>query len=55
MGLFDIVTQYRAVFSDDSALLQAGADEAAPAIFYEWINLKVKRYAPGVSVVREMC
>ncbi|KAF0300504.1 Conserved oligomeric Golgi complex subunit 8 [Amphibalanus amphitrite] len=44
VGLFDIVTQYRAVFSDESALLQAGADEAAPAIFYEWINLKVGQF-----------
>ncbi|XP_037091969.1 conserved oligomeric Golgi complex subunit 8-like [Pollicipes pollicipes] len=44
VSLFDIVTQYRAVFSDESALLQAGADEAAPAIFYEWINLKVDQF-----------
>lgn len=45
--LFDIITQYRAVFPDDDPLLSAGSSNQANttkpvAIFYCWLIQKVK-------------
>lgn len=44
MCLFDIVTQYRAVFSDDCQLLTCDAGETTSSVFDEWINIKVQRF-----------
>jgi len=42
--LFNIVTQYRAIFSDDDPILPLAKDQNIneSAIFYSWITEKVK-------------
>jgi len=42
--LFNIVTQYRAIFSDDDPILPLPKDQNIneSAIFYSWINEKVR-------------
>lgn len=44
--LFDIVTQYRAIFSDDDPLAGLGRDPGEPGatIFYSWITSQVSRF-----------
>uniref|UniRef100_A0A131XEN5 Conserved oligomeric Golgi complex subunit 8 n=1 Tax=Hyalomma excavatum TaxID=257692 RepID=A0A131XEN5_9ACAR len=44
--LFDIVTQYRAIFSDDDPLAGLGKDpdELGATIFYSWITSQVSRF-----------
>ncbi|XP_050034917.2 conserved oligomeric Golgi complex subunit 8 [Dermacentor andersoni] len=44
--LFDIVTQYRAIFSDDDPLAGLGKDPDAlgATIFYSWITSQVSRF-----------
>ncbi|KAL3202801.1 hypothetical protein MRX96_001177 [Rhipicephalus microplus] len=44
--LFDIVTQYRAIFSDDDPLAGLGKDRNEPGatIFYSWITSQVSRF-----------
>jgi hypothetical protein len=44
--LFNIVTQYRAIFSDDDPILPLAKDQNIneSAIFYSWITEKVCKY-----------
>lgn len=44
--LFNIVTQYRAIFSDDDPILPLAKDQNIneSAIFYSWINEKVSQF-----------
>jgi hypothetical protein len=44
--LFNIVTQYRAIFSDDDPILPLAKDQNIneSAIFYSWITEKVGKY-----------
>lgn len=44
MHLFDIVTQYRAIFSDEDPILGTGKDDSIneAALFHGWIVQKVR-------------
>ncbi|XP_036366896.1 conserved oligomeric Golgi complex subunit 8 isoform X2 [Octopus sinensis] len=50
--LFDIITQYRAIFSDDDTLMTSSSAAAAPrddllqhsSPFYSWLTLKVNQF-----------
>ncbi|KAH9367987.1 hypothetical protein HPB48_010092 [Haemaphysalis longicornis] len=51
--LFDIVTQYRAIFSDDDPLAGLGggkdSDQPGATIFYSWITSQVSRFLATVE------
>ena len=45
-NLFDVITQYRAVFSDDDSVLTSSLDVDAPCdslLFHNWLVQKVKK------------
>ena len=49
--LFDIMTQYRAIFPDDDPLIIGqSSNSLLGGLFYQWVNEKVRSSVVNISV-----